>query len=361
MIELMFGTSERVLELLAERERLDAALLAAVGALDASGEWAADGTASTHAWLVHHGRLTGPEASRLLRSGRLVHGHERTARRLQDADVTCAQVDALARAVRGHEALFDDHEETLLDIATATSSEQFRTVMRRWRAIADDVEGGNEPDRSWQLRRLHVSKLDDGSVHLDGRLDPVAGEAFVTALERFLDPSVNPDRTAAQRRADALHEMARRALGSAVAVELGVIIDADTLAGNMPSDPRRARCDLTHVGPVPPSTIRRLACDAIVRRVVRDSDGEILDLGRRTRIVSNAQRVAVMVRDGGCAWPGCDRPPDWCDVHHEEHWADGGPTDLPNLRAYCRFHHTKIHHGWTVHRRPDGTTRAEPP
>src|SRR5581483_11768433 len=101
MIELMFGTSERVLELLAERERLDAALLAAVGALDASGEWAADGTASTYAWLVHHGRLTGPEASRLLRSGRLVHGHERTARRLQDADVTCAQVDALARAVRG--------------------------------------------------------------------------------------------------------------------------------------------------------------------------------------------------------------------------------------------------------------------
>jgi len=362
MIELMFGVAERVLRLLAERERLDAELLDAAGALDASGEWSVDGTASTHAWLVHHGSVTSPEASRLVRGGRLVHRHDRTAKRLHDGDVTCAQVDALARAARGHEDLFDEHEETLLDIARDLPPEDFRIVMRRWRAIADDVDGGGkEPDAPWRKRRLHASKLDDGSVHLEGRLDPVAGEAFLTALDTFTDRTVDPDRSPAQRRADALHEMARRALGRAVPVELNVVVDADTLAGNMPADPRTARCDLTHVGPVAPSTIRRLACDAVIRRVVCDRHGEVLDLGRRTRVVSAAQRKAVMLRDGGCTWPGCDRPPDWCDLHHDEHWADGGPTDLGNLRAYCRYHHGKIHHGWTIHRRPDGTTWIEPP
>ncbi|HEX4777374.1 MAG TPA: DUF222 domain-containing protein [Acidimicrobiia bacterium] len=353
----MFGTSERVLELLEQRERLDAELLGAVGDLDASREWSADGTASTHAWLVHHGRVTRPEASRLLRGGRLVHRHERSAKRLHEGAIRCAQLDALARAVRGHEELFADQEEGLLDVAAMLSPEQFRIVMRRWRAIADDVESGDEPNRSWDLRRLHVSTLDDGSVHLDGRLDPVAGEAFLAALDKFMDPTVDPSRTAAQRRADALHEMARRALGSAAPVELGVIIDAETFAGNMPADPRAARCDLAHVGPVAPSSIRRLACDAIMRRIVCDDDGEILDLGRRTRIVSAAQRKAVMVRDGGCTWPGCDRPPEWCDVHHDEHWANGGPTDLENLRAYCRYHHTRVH----GERRRRGGATSEPP
>src|SRR5690242_5359446 len=113
----MFGTAERVLELLAERERLDAELLGAVGELDASGEWSAGGTASTHAWLVHHGRVTRPEASRLLRGGRLVHRHDRTAKRLHEGAIRCAQVDALARAVRGHQELFDEQEEGLLDVA----------------------------------------------------------------------------------------------------------------------------------------------------------------------------------------------------------------------------------------------------
>ncbi len=350
-----------MLQLLAERERLDAALLAAVGELDASGECAVDGALSTHSWLVHRGRVTRPEASRLLRGGRLVQRHPRTAKRLDDGDVTCAHVDALALAARGHDELFDEHEEELLAIARETRPEEFRVAMRRWREIAEDLDENCErdPEKPYRRRRLYLSKLPDGSLHIDGRLDPVAGEAVISALEKLMAP--DPERTPAQRRADALHELARRALGSAVPAELDVFVDVETLAGMMPDDPRTARCDLAHVGPVAPSTVRRLACDAILRRVVRDRDGEILDLGRRTRVVSPAQRRAVMLRDGGCAWPGCDRPPEWCDVHHERHWIDGGATDLDNLRMYCRHHHVKLHEGWTGRRRPDGTASVEPP
>ena len=55
-------------------------------------------------------------------------------------------------------------------------------------------------------------------------------------------------------------------------------------------------------------------------------------------------------------FPGCDRPPGWCDGHHIVHWADGGPTDMANLALLCDHHHTAIHEGgWTMARAPDGT------
>jgi hypothetical protein len=72
---------------------------------------------------------------------------------------------------------------------------------------------------------------------------------------------------------------------------------------------------------------------------------EILDLGRRTRIVSPAQRRALVHRDGGCVFPGCGRPHPWTDAHHLVHWARGGATDLDNLCLLCRRHHTAVHEG----------------
>lgn len=66
-------------------------------------------------------------------------------------------------------------------------------------------------------------------------------------------------------------------------------------------------------------------------------------------------RRAVIARDGGCAFPGCDRPAHWCDCHHIIYWADGGPTMLDNLILQCRFHHRLVHEGgWTIHRTPGG-------
>ena len=68
----------------------------------------------------------------------------------------------------------------------------------------------------------------------------------------------------------------------------------------------------------------------------------------------NAERSTI--RDRGCVFPGCDRPPGWCDGHHIVHWADGGPTDLANLALLCHHHHKAIHEGgWSMARAPDGT------
>jgi hypothetical protein len=144
----MFGASIEVLELLAERERIDAALLQRVGVFAASGEWSADGGCTPTSWLVHHGKMTSVEAARLVRNARLVHKHERTAKVLDAGDITTAHVDVMARAARHRESCFDEHEETLLDAARALPVQQFRTVARRWPMLADDVLADEDAMRS---------------------------------------------------------------------------------------------------------------------------------------------------------------------------------------------------------------------
>jgi HNH endonuclease len=75
-----------------------------------------------------------------------------------------------------------------------------------------------------------------------------------------------------------------------------------------------------------------------------------LSVGRATRTIPTHIRTALCLRDQGCRFPGCDRPPAWTDGHHIIHWADGGPTALDNLVSLCRRHHRSVHEeGWRIH------------
>ena len=93
------------------------------------------------------------------------------------------------------------------------------------------------------------------------------------------------------------------------------------------------------------ATLRRLACDAEIIPTVLNGKGRVIDVGRRTRRVSEALRCVLIARDGGCVWPGCDAPPSRCDAHHVKHWADGGPTNADNLALLCHRHHILLHEG----------------
>ncbi len=352
----MFGVAVEVLELLAERERIEAALLQKVGVLAASGEWAADGAAGPTGWLVHRGGIAAVEAARLVRNGRLLHKHERTAKLLASGDVTSAHVDVIARAARHREACFDEHEETLLDAARTLPVQEFRAVARRWRVLADDVAADAEAAKSFERHHLHCSPTFHGTVRIDGELDPEGGAIVLAALDARMDP--DSSRPAAQRRAEAL---VRLASGDARNINVDVIIDAESLAGQVPADLTDARSDLERVGPVAPSTVHRLACNGLVGRIVKHSN-EILDVGRRQRLATPAQRRAVRSRDGRCVLQDCDAPPEWCDVHHLQGWTDNGPTDLDNLALLCRRHDVACHEGrWRLQRRTDGTIEAIPP
>jgi hypothetical protein len=136
-----------------------------------------------------------------------------------------------------------------------------------------------------------------------------------------------------------------------------VTLDLEALEG------RAGRSELQDAGPVTPESARRLACDAKVSRVITDGASQPLELGRSSKVVPPSLRRAVTVRDGGCRFPGCGRPPGWCDAHHAKHWADGGETSLDNLVLLCRPHHRAIHRGFGIEMvdgqpafsRPDGT------
>ena len=108
------------------------------------------------------------------------------------------------------------------------------------------------------------------------------------------------------------------------------------------SDPHR--CELDAGPALALATVRRLCCDGTAVGILEGRDGEPLNIGRKSRAIPPAIRRAMLARDGGCRFPGCDRTR-FCDGHHVKHWANGGETKLGNLVTLCSFHHTAVHEG----------------
>lgn len=103
---------------------------------------------------------------------------------------------------------------------------------------------------------------------------------------------------------------------------------------------------LTHLDGqwLPPHSVKRLACDASFLLVEEDDAGNVLDIGRRSRVISPAMARALSIRDGGCQFPGCCET-HYVEGHHIIHWANGGETKMENLVTLCRYHHQELHKG----------------
>lgn len=195
-----------------------------------------------------------------------------------------------------------------------------------------------------------------GSPVTDG---PVAASQGSTAgSERLVD-----ERSPGQRRADALLDVCRLALATTRLPANGG--DRPQLTVTIPYDPlaRTLGTGTLDTGErISATQVRRLACDAQLLPAVLGGPGQVLDVGQSRRLFTGALRRALTLRDGGCAFPGCDRPSRWCDGHHIRSWIDGGPTSLGNAVLLCRRHHRVIHHdGWSVHLAADGLPRFVPP
>jgi HNH endonuclease len=114
--------------------------------------------------------------------------------------------------------------------------------------------------------------------------------------------------------------------------------------------------------PISGETVRRLACDGSITRVVLGSESVVIDVGRAKRVVAGTTRRALDARDRQCQWPGCDRPPSWTAAHHLVHWARGGDTNLSNMVLLCHRHHWLAHEGrWQLVRTDDGRLLTIPP
>jgi hypothetical protein len=202
-------------------------------------------------------------------------------------------------------------------------------------------------------------------VHLEGLLDSEGGATLKTALDALMPaPTKDDDRSAPQRRADALVDLARKALDGRKLGTVGgqrphLVITAcpETLAG-VPGAPA---AQLQGVGPIPMATAQRYACDATVSYLYGQIElaGETSHEHRR---ISPSTRRALVARDRDCVFPGCHRPATWCDGHHLVWWTRGGKTQLPNLALICGRHHRMVHEeSWTLARNSNGRWVATPP
>jgi hypothetical protein len=127
-------------------------------------------------------------------------------------------------------------------------------------------------------------------------------------------------------------------------VQVSVVVDWATL-----TEGKLGRLDGEFTGPIHPQDIQRLLCDSSISRIVTGPDSLPLDVGRTMRVPPAPMRRAVVARDQGCRYPGCNRPPGWCQAHHTTHWKDGGETKVSDLILFCDHHHDVIHQpDWIV-------------
>jgi hypothetical protein len=235
-----------------------------------------------------------------------------------------------------------------LNVAQATDA------MGVWRHRAEALV--DEPEIPEPRRRLHLSRTLGGRHELSGSLDAEGGAVVATAIRLAL----RNDREArlSARQGEALVDVCRWFLdhqrvgaGGRHRPHLNLLVDLERFEGAVVDGAALDR----------PST-ERLACDAVLHRVVTRGRSTILDYGRATRTVPAPLWATLVVRDRHCRFPDCDRPSGWCEGHHVRHWRDGGSTSLDNLVLMCSRHHHRCHlPGWSAKLRPDATFEVTGP
>ena len=316
--------------------------------------WAGSGTFGTKGWLHYKANLSHSAASDQLEVARQLGSLPETKEAFAEGEISYTHTAMIARTAEKLGDKLDANAESIL-VNAAKELDPLRLrrliLVLRHQLDADAVlEVANE---AHERRFLSLSQTLDGVFYLNGRLDPEDGATLQTALNALSGPPSRGDqRTPKQRRADALVELARQQLDGGELPEVGgqrphlsVIAEMSTLARQPGSPP----AELEWGEPIPAETARRLACDAAITPILRGSESDQPRADRTTRSVPGSKRKALTVRDRGCRFPGCDRPPAWTDAHHLHHWADGGSREMENLVLLCRRHHRMVHEeGWQL-------------
>jgi hypothetical protein len=269
------------------------------------------------------------------------------------------------------EAAWEAAEQCLVTQGTECAPAGLTKTITELRAHLDpDGTLPDEKDLADPERELHLHwSRDRKRLNLRGSLDPEAGkrleETLAPLAERRLhdpaDPGGTDIRPAAQRYGDALADLLEVGVANhddapaGASAQLTVSIDYESLRTGLGS------ATLDDGAHIPAAQARKMACNAALLPVVFDSTGRIVDMGTNARLATKTQRRVLAMRDGGCSFPHCTRPPAQCQAHHVEHHIDGGKTDIDNMVLLCPHHHRLLHHsGWEIRMR-DGLPEFYPP
>ncbi|HEX5089407.1 MAG TPA: DUF222 domain-containing protein [Nocardioides sp.] len=339
---------------------------------------------STADWFTHLAGLSRREGRRaVVHARQLVTERQRTLEALRRAEVSADQAGIICDAVdtlpssptlraRGEQALLDEGRQ--LDATElARTARHLADVVDPDRAKRRDEAALEREERAAHSGRF-LAVTDDGAggVRIKGAGSVEDGAVLRAALLPLTRPApaVDPDTPGCQvetdprdhgaRMFDALVELAQHALDTervpsshGARPRLAITVDFQTLATGLGREPA-AEATTDDGLRLSVAAVRRLACDAELIPVCLGTDGEVLDVGRLSRLITLVLWRALVARDRHCTFPGCTRPPVMCHAHHIIHWVDGGRTCLDNLVLVCGEHHRVLHHTpWQVRLNPD--------
>jgi hypothetical protein len=352
--ELVLGLHERCSRLAATHAR-------SLARWDARMVWADDGSKAAGARLARDTESCKASTDRLLRRARRLTSMPIVASAFTSGALNADVVDLLVRVnLPRRRELFARDEELLVRECQAQEDETaVRQVLTKWVQAADDALGYNPVARERDGRCFRKVRTLEGTIDVQGTLDPVEGTIFSDEHDRIehelftadwaeararYGPDCGADklaRTATQRRADALVEMARR---SAACPEraprtrplVSVLVGYETLTGHL--------CELADGTALSRDHLLPLLAEADIERIVFDSPSEVIDVGKRQRFFTGALRHAIEIRDRHCTFPGCDVPAEFCEIDHKTPDPDGGETTDATGRVHCGVHTRRRNH-----------------
>jgi len=336
-----------------ELSRFDSFVTEATAAFESSEEWVADGAKTAAAWIATRCQLPRQVARRRVRLGRTLRHLPVAAEAWRQGRIGSDQVKELAGAQRRRsEAALARDEGMLVSYAEEMRFEDFHRTVAYWKQLADP-DGAEDAEAERRARRdVYLEESLSGMWLGQMTLDPISGTVVSGELRRLEEELFEADcteaaerlgrrallgelaRSSAQRRADALVEMASRSAGMPADAQrpaplFSVLVGYETMHGRI--------CQLANGGVVSPAALLPWLEEAYLERAVFGARARV-EVSETARLFTGATRRGLELRDQFCRHPYCDRPWQECQGDHVIPWSHGGPTTQENGELLCGFH-----------------------
>ena len=347
-----------LVRVLALRDQLDARIADAVGAFDKAELWDIDGSTSMIAWLRASASMTKNAATRLSSLGRRLRDLPVTSAAYADGRLSGGQVASIVANLNDATVgLLAEQEAELVPYLVPLTVAGTARAMASWKSRAIEPAEPTEVERS-----LHLSQRWTTATCSTPRWTPRAGPRWPPPCA--WPPPTRPTRPVRRPPCGPMPWSGCAGSSSTTSrpepedghrPHLNVVVDLDALhegdGGRVLGGPG---LDAT--------TVAAMLCDCALHRVVMAGRSAILDYGTSTRTIPAPLWSALVIRDEGCRFPGCDRPSTWWEGHHVRWVTHGGPTELANLVLVCTRHHHRLQQpGWQAKLLPDATFEVTQP
>ncbi len=395
-VETLSGVdaSDRLSRVTALAAQLDAYRVSLVDTIRTSEVWReTDPNGTPASYLRNEHLMDQRQAKSDLRTATAFTRFPELAQACRAGRVSRAKVDvilAVGLKNQHREDALGDFIAIFVDLAARVTISDLKRTLELWADQIDPLPSPGDGKDAHARRELRIHQLGDG-VKLDGFFGPDQGMRIMVAINGALDlhRRENPDAKGAAQADNANAEHGNYRITNSTGSQradafIDAIINPILQAGSLPTSggapanicvtvplerlqspdspvdvdelkDRLANGTLRHHsaavgttnGPgnllINAAKAQQLSCDATIQRIILDPVGKPLDIGRRTRVIPEQIRTALVIRDGGCRFPFCDKPAGWTEGHHIQHWSQGGPTSLDNLILLCSRHHHQVH------------------